>query len=109
MRILYLLVFLIILMFPIYSHGGEILKKDAQVCTFIPTLNEFSAAYNNGSIDGKRKAMHMLEFGSCHMLLSDSIVPVKRLESRPPYVKIKMKWGGETFIGWTIMSNIEKH
>ena len=108
MKILYLLVFLIIFMFPISSHGGEILKKNAQVCTFITTLNEFSAAYSNDSIDGKRKAMHMLEFGSCHMLLSDAIVPVKRLGSRPPYVKIKMKWGDETFIGWTTMNDIEK-
>jgi hypothetical protein len=88
--------------------GVEILKQNAQVCTSIPTLNEFSAAYNGGSIDGKRKAMHMLEWGLCHMLLSDAIVPVKRLGSRPPYVEIKMKWGDETFIGWTTMNNIEK-
>jgi len=93
-------IFLVIITLANYVQA-ETLKKYATVCRTKQQLKEISENRNDNAY-----VIKMLQDGKCKMLLSDTVVPVQHLEGVMPLIKIKMQWGGETFVGWTDATNI---
>jgi hypothetical protein len=79
---------------------AETLKQYSTVCR---TKEEFNEIVNNR--DDKAYVMKMLADGKCIMNVTGAM-PIKVLEGVFPLVKIMIKWGDKTFIGWTDTSMI---
>lgn len=75
--------------------SAETLKRYSTVCQ---TKADFKEVVDNR--DDKGHVMRMLADGKCVMNVTEAM-PVQVLEGLFPMVKVKLKWGDETFIGWT--------
>jgi hypothetical protein len=84
------------IMFGAFSPAtAETLKQYSTVCQ---TKAQFNEIVDNR--EDKAYVMRMLADGKCIMNVTGAM-PAKVLEGLFPMVKIKVKWGDKTFIGWT--------
>lgn len=77
-------------------HNRGTLKKNALVCR---TKDQFEEFVRNR--DDQAYTMMMLADGKCLFNITNAKVHAEILEGILPYVKVKVHWGDEIFVGWT--------